>query len=222
MELEEVKAAWNESNRRLEASIRLNTLLFTQWNLHKADASLKRLARGIAFELIVNLIGIVLLGWFAADHIREAKFLVPAAMLDAYAIALVVAGARQLVELRRLDYDEPVVAIQYRLQRLRLSRIRATMGTLLFGPLMWVPLLIVAMRGFFGIDIYAGPSPAWLAANVLFGIAVIPIAVGIARAFGPRLERATPIRFLADEIAGSSLAAALDDLAAIRRFAEDG
>ena len=85
-----------------------------------------------------------------------------------------------------------------------------------------MPLLIVATRGFFGVDIYAAASPAWLAANVLFGLAVIPIAVVIARGFGPRLERATPMRFLADEIAGRSLGAALDDLAAIRRFAEEG
>jgi hypothetical protein len=143
-------------------------------------------------------------------------------LLDVYAIALAVAAARQLFELRSLDYDEPVVAIQDRLQGLRLARIRATMGTLLFAPLMWVPLLIVATRAFLGIDIYAAASPAWLTANVLFGLAVIPTAVVIARAFGPRLERSTPMRFLADEIAGRSLAAALDDLAAIRRFAEEG
>jgi serine/threonine-protein kinase len=222
MELEELKDLWNESNRKLEASSRLNTPLFAQWNLRKADTSLKRLARGITFELIVNLAGIFLLGWFAADHVHEPSFFIPAATLGVYAIALAAAGARQLFEVRSLDYDEPVVAIQDRLQRLRLARIRATMGTLLFAPLMWVPLLIVATRGFFGVNIYAVASPAWLAVNVLFGLAAIPIAVVIARALRPRLERATPIRFLADEIAGRSLAAAHDDLAAIRRFAEEG
>jgi hypothetical protein len=222
MELEELKELWNRSNRKLEASSRLNTLLFAQLNLRKADTSLKRLARGITSELVVNLVGVCLLGWFASDHLREPRFLIPAAMLDVYAIVLAVAGARQLFELRSLDYDEPVVAIQDRLRRLRLARIRATMGTLLFAPLMWVPLLIVATRGFFGIDIYAVASPAWLAANVLFGLAVIPIAVVIARVFGPGLERATPVRFLADQIAGRGLAAALDDLAALRRFAEEG
>jgi hypothetical protein len=222
MELEELKHLWNESNRKLEASSRLNTLLFAQWNLRKADTLLKRLAGGTAFELIVNLIGIVLLGWFAADHVHEPRFFIPAAMLDVYAIALAVAGVRQVFELRSLDYDEPVVAIQDRVQRLKLARIRATMGTLLFAPLMWVPLLIVATRGLFGIDIYAVASPAWLVANALFGLGVIPIAVVIARAFGPRLEHATAIRSLADQIAGRSLAAALDDLAALRRFAEEG
>jgi hypothetical protein len=222
MELEELKALWNQSNRELEASTRLNKLLFAQWNLRKTDTSLERLARGITFELILNLAGIALLGWFAADHAGEPKFFIPAAMLAVYAIALVIAGARQLFALRSLDYDEPVVAIQRRLQRLRLARIRETMWTLLFGPLMWVPLLIVASRGLFGIDIYAVASPAWLAANAIFGLAVIPLAIAIAKAYGSKLERATPMRFLADEIAGRSLTAALDDLAAIRRFAEEG
>jgi hypothetical protein len=221
MELEELKALWNESNRKLEASLRLNSLLFAQWSLRKADTSLRRLGRRIAFDLIVNLIGIALLGWFAADHVAEPKFLVPAALLDVYAIALLVAGARQLFELRSLDYDEPVVAVQSRLQRLRLARIRATMWTLLFAPLMWLPLLIVTSRGLFGLDLYAAASPAWLAANAIFGLAVIPLAIAIAKRHGSNLERARPMRFLADEIAGRSLAAALDDLAALRRFAEE-
>ncbi len=222
MELEELKALWNQSNRKLEASTRLNRLLLSQWNLRKTGTSLKRLARGIASELIVNLAGIFLLGWFAAGHAGEPTFFIPATMLDIYAIALVIAGARQLFALRSLDYDEPVVAIQSRLQRLRLARIRATMWMLLFAPLMWVPLLIVASRWLFGIDLYAVASPAWLAANAIFGLAVIPLAIAIAKTYGSKLERATPMRLVADEIAGRSLAAALDDLAAIRRFAEEG
>src|SRR5580692_412162 len=100
MELEELKELWNRSNRKLEASSRLNTLLFAQSNLRKADTSLKRLARGITSELVVNLVGVCLLGWFASDHLREPRFLIPAAMLDVYAIVLAVAGARQLFGLR--------------------------------------------------------------------------------------------------------------------------
>jgi hypothetical protein len=222
MELEELKALWNQNDRKLEASTRLNRLLFAQWNLRKTDASLKRLARGITFELIVNLAGIVLVGWFAAGHAGEPKFLIPAAMLDIYAIALVIAGARQLFALRSLDYDEPVVAIQSRLQRLAIARIRATAWTLLFAPLMWLPLVIVASRWLLGIDIYAVASPAWLAANAILGLVVIPVAIAIAKTYGSKLARATPMRLVADEVAGRSLAAALDDLAAIRRFAEEG
>lgn len=220
MEFEEIKELWAQSNRKLEASMRLNTLLLQQWNLRKTDTSLKWLARGIAFELIVNVIGVMLLGFFAAAHWREPQFLIPAAALYIYAIGLIVAGGRQLARIDAVDYDEPVVAIQKKLEELRLARIRTTLGTLLFAPLMWVPLLIVALRGLFGIDVYAAGS-AWLAANLLFGLAVIPLAMFLARRYGPRLAASTAMRRLADAIAGNTLIEALASLDSIRRFEDD-
>ncbi|MBV8530288.1 MAG: hypothetical protein JO104_03150 [Candidatus Eremiobacteraeota bacterium] len=220
MEIQEMKDLWAQSNRKLEASLRLNTVLLQQWNLRKADSSLKRLARGIAFELIVNVVGIVLIGAFIADHLREPQFLVPAVMLDAYGIALSIAAARQLAQLNAVDYDEAVVVIQRKVEQLRVSRIRATLWTLLFAPLMWLPLLIVAFRGLFGIDVYVA-GPAWIAANVLFGLALIPLATFAAKRYGPRLNQLAPIRALADAIAGRSLTTALRSLDATRRFEED-
>ena len=91
--------------------------------------------------------------------------------------------------------------------------------TLLFAPLMWVPLLVVTTRGLFGIDVY-GAGWTWLVVNALFGLAVIPLAVLAARRYGPRLQRFTPLRDLADGIAGRGLADALHSLDAIRRFEE--
>lgn len=220
MEIEEIKNRWAESNRNLEACVRLNKVLLQRLNLGKANTLLAGLTRGIAFELIVNVIGIVLLGAFAADHIREPRFLLPAVALDVYAIALVAACARQLAAINALDYDEPVIVIQKKLADLRLARIRTTLWTLLFAPFMWVPLLIVGVRGLFGADVYAAGS-AWLVANALFGVAVIPLAVFVAKRYGSRLASLTPMRALADAIAGRSLAAALDHLAALRRFEED-
>ncbi len=219
MELDDVKALWSESNRRLEASMRLNVAVLQRVNLQAADTHLTRLARGIAFELIANVAAIALLGSFMAGVWHEPRFLLPAIALDLYAIALVIAGARQLAALRAVDFDEPVVAVQQRLDRLRLGRVRTTLGTLLFAPLMWVPLMIVAARGFFGVDLYADGG-GWLAANALFGLAVIPIAVLAARRYGPRLARSTPMRALADAIAGYSLTRALNLLDALRRFEE--
>lgn len=220
MEIEDIKNRWTESNRNLETCVRLNKVLLQQLNLDKATTLLAWLSRGIAFELIVNVIGIVLLGAFAADHLREPRFLLAAVALDVYAIALVAAGARQLAAINCVDYNEPVVVIQKKLLDLRLTRIRTTLWTLLFAPLMWVPLLIVALRGLLGVDVYAA-GPGWLVANALFGVAVIPLAIFIAKRHGSRLAGFTPMRAVADAIAGRSLAAALDQLAALRRFEED-
>ena len=46
MELDEMKDLWAESNRRFEASMRLNVVLLQRWNLRKTDTLLKRLQNG--------------------------------------------------------------------------------------------------------------------------------------------------------------------------------
>src|SRR5579863_4489672 len=148
MELDEIKERWAQSNRRLEASMRLNTMLFAQQNLNRADTSLKRLSREIGFELLLNVVAVALLGAFAANHAGTPRLLVPAVMLDIYAVALVIAGARQLAAIGSIDYDEPAVIIARQLAALRLARIRTTLWTLLFAPLMWLPLCIVGFALF--------------------------------------------------------------------------
>lgn len=220
VELDKIKDLWTQSNRQLEASTRLNTLLLQQWNLRKADTSLARLKRGLICELIVSVIAVGALAYFGYQHLREPRFLIPAALLYVYALSYLVAVARQLVQIASVDYDEPVVTIQKKLETLRVARIRTTLWTLLFAPLMWLPIFIVGLRGIFGVDIYPAASPAWLTGNVLFGLAVIALAIFLARRYGPRLERSTAMRRLADAIAGRTLSEARNSLDAIRRFEE--
>lgn len=221
MELDDLKELWTANNRKLEASMRLNTQLLQQMNLGKTEGSLRRLSLGLWFELALNLLAVVLLGSFAAEHLREPRFFIPALTLGGYALALLVARIRELTGLASVDYTEPVVAIQKQLEGLRLRRIRATIWTLLFAPLMWVPLLVVALRGLFGVDVYAAAAPSWFIANLLFGLAVIPVGILLARRYGHLFERSSAARSLADAIAGRSLAAALDHLDTIRRFEDD-
>ncbi len=221
MDLDQLKSLWSKNNRTLEASLRLNTLLLERANLGETQDHLGRLGRGIWLELAVNAIAVLLAGSFAASHVSEPRFLVPAIVLWSYALALVVAGIVQLVALSKLDYDEPIVAIQTSLERLRVARIRTTLAVLLFAPLLWLPLLIVCARGFFGVDVYAAASPGWLTANLLAGLAVIPLALVVTRRWGSRIAQSSPMRSLADDIAGRSLVAALATLDAIHRFAEE-
>jgi hypothetical protein len=219
MELDEMKSLWAQSNRKLEESMRLNTLLLQQWNLRKVDTSLARLKRGLTFEVVLSAIAVGALAYFGYQHLREPQYLVPAALLYLYALSYLVAVARQLAQIAGIDYDEPVVAIQKKLEELRVARIRTTLWAVLFGPLMWLPIFIVAMLVLFGVNLYAATTPAWLASNVLFGLAVIPLAIFLARRCGPRLGP-TRLRRLADAIAGQSLSEARDSLDSIRRFEE--
>lgn len=178
---------------------------------------LASLRLNIVFELVANVAGVALVGWFIGNNAAQVKFLLPALVLDVYAVGLVIAMARQLAMLGSVDFGEPVAIVQQRLQQLRLLRIRTTLGTLLFAPLMWFPLLVVAAKGMFDGDVYAAGA-LWVVANVLFGLAVIPAAIWLAKRYGQRLQQSSALRALADEVAGRSLTAALRDLRTLREF----
>lgn len=217
MELDDLKALSREQSTRLEASVHLNTALMHQTNLGSADTSLHRLARSLWVETTALLAILIALGSFAADHFTQTRLLIPTIALDAYVLALLIANVRQLVALNGLNFDEPVVAIQLRLSRLRLLRVSTIMWMLLFGPLMWVPLIIVTFA-VFGGDLYRFAAPPYLGANILLGLAVIALARWLSRRYGDRVNSSRTIRFVADAFAGRHLRAALDVVDNIERF----
>jgi hypothetical protein len=110
------------------------------------------------------------------------------------------------------------VEIQKRMETLRAQRIRATMLTLLGAPLLWTPLLIVGLKGLLGLDAYAILSARYLLANALFGLAVIPLAVWIARRSADRMGRSPLVQRLLRDLAGHNLNAAAGFLSQLERF----
>lgn len=218
MEIEELKRSWEEQGRRLEGALRLNTSLLRQAAVARAAGPLRRLSWLVAGGVLVSLGLAVCLGSFLADHLGEARFLLPAAVLHLAAIALVASGVRQWIALARIDYGLPIVEIQKRLGALAVERVRALELTLLAAPLLWLPLLIVVLKGLAGLDAYALFPASWLAANLAAGAAVIPLAVWAARRLAPRMERSPLARRLLRDLAGYNLAAAERHLAALQSF----
>jgi hypothetical protein len=218
MELEDLKRRWQDQDRKLDDGIRLNTRLLQASVLGKAETSLRGLSRHLWFELLTSLLAALWFGSFLANHVAEPRFLVPAAVLHLSVIVLIVASVRQLVALKALDYNGPIVAIQKRLESLRVERIRAVMATLLFAPVLWTPLLIVALKGLIGVDAYAAFGAAFLIANLLFGLLLIPLAVWISKRYETRRKASPLVRGLMRTLAGRSLDSAATFLGSISDF----
>lgn len=221
MDLDDLKDQWNEYDRKLDASLRLNTRLLGESGLNKAESALKRLSRFIVVSLLVNVLALVSLGMFTASHVSEVHFFVPAVVLHIFTILLIVSSIHQLVALRSIDYGAPIVAIQKMAEGLRIQRIRTTKWTLFVAPLLWTPLLIVIMKGLFGLNAYVVPGPKWLAMNLLFGLAFIPLMVWMSRRFADRMHRSPFVQRLMNDIAGRNLSAATSFLNSVSRFEED-
>lgn len=225
MNLDELKESWIAQNAQLSASLRLNAVLLRETGALPARSALSRLRASISVELLVNFAGLLALGSFSAAHLHAPRFFVPAVILHCCGIALISSGVRQLVLLSRVDFAEPILTTQKELEALRIQRLRTTKWILLLAPLLWTPLLIVALQGFLGIDAYAAFPSAWLAANVLVGLALVPLMLWIAARFADRFRDARFLRQLLDDIAGRNLSAArdhLERLASFEREAETG
>lgn len=217
MELEALKTAWREHERKLDANTALNLHVARTLELDRTRSAVRRAAARPMFELVCDAIVVLLLGSFVGDHLDRPAMLAPGLALFVAAIALVAVGVRQLVLAAGIDYDAPVVAIQRDIERLAALRLAKTRAILLAVPLAWPLLLIVGAQGLFGIDAYAAFGLPFVAAQFAFGVVALLALVAIGR----RLRAGAFWRRLRNDVVGANLAAARTRLATIEGFERD-
>ena len=185
MELDELKQKWTEHDRKLDLSIRLNRQLLRETYTRRAKFALWRLAAMLSMGAIFMLVVIVSLGAFAAKNWSMPKFTIPAILLDVAAIAALAALNAQIGLALKIDYSQPIAAIQKRLETLRKLRIRCIQAILVTAALLWMPLFIVAMKGFFDADVYRLFATAWIVTNVAFGFVVLALGIWLSKKYRP-------------------------------------
>jgi hypothetical protein len=219
MEMDELRLAWQQVDRKLDQVIEWKRRLERTGSLHRVKTPLRQLAVSLVFEGILAICALILLGYFIAANFRDARFVLPAALLDAWNIACLAAVIRQLIGISQIDYEKPILDVQRQLERLRVSRLRILRWALITGQAVWwLPLLIVVLRGIFGVDVYQAFSPLYLYVNAAFSIVVLALSIWFSAKMsrqesGPRLLRA-----LAGHIAGRHIDRALASLRSLSAF----
>ena len=218
IDLDVFQQKWAEQDRKLDVSIRLNRHLLTATKMNRARSALQRLTVFLALESVITIAVIIALGSFIGDHIAMMRFVVPAAALHLFEIATLIVLILQIRLALHIDYSKPIAAIQKQLESLRMVRIRYIQWTLLAASLLWTPLLIVALKAFWGVDAYKTLGTTYLFANLLFGLAFIPVAIWLSRKFGGRMGSSPMIQRLMQDLAGHNLNAATGFLATLSEF----
>ncbi len=222
MKLDDLREELRACEAKAEKNVVIRAAALREKGLKATGSAMRRLQAYLWLELALNVLVVSALGNFMASHL-ELRFLAAALVLDAFSIAHVIFGARQLVTLGRVTFDAPVVAVQRELETLRMGRIRMTKWTLLLGPLLWIPLLVVALEGFVGVDAYAVFDRTWIIVNVLFGVAFVPAMLVVSKRLVDRFAGSPLLARLLSDIAGRNLSAAQSFLDELARFeARDG
>jgi hypothetical protein len=221
VEMDDLRKTWAEYDRKLDTNIRLSRQLLIAANLDRVRSPLRRLAFFLGLESIIQFAVVAALGSFIYEHIAVMRFALPAAALDVFAIAILIAMVRQIAGALQIDYDKPIATIQKQLEDLRVLRIRYIQGIFLVATLVWTPLLIVTLKGFLGLDAYRLFGSAYLTANLLVGLAIIPLAIWLSRKFSDRMGRSPMIQRVMKDLAGYNLNAAASFLATLSEFAEE-
>lgn len=223
MEMQELKEIWNQYDRKLDRTVKLNIELLKTIKLEKVRSKLQRSVFSVTLELVINMAAIVMLGSFLADHVSMIRFAAPALVLEVAAILLVISNVYQLTILKTLDYGAPVMLIQKRLETLRAHRIQVTQWILAAGALIWAPLLIVGLKAFFNVDAYVIPGSGYLLSSLVFGLIVILVAVIVSKKYVDRFGHSPFVKKLMDDISGRNLNAATKFIQEMELFEkEDG
>jgi hypothetical protein len=218
--LETLRDEWAERTRHLDERLGFAaSVLNDDWIERNRERIRKSGAFG-AFEMIVWIATLAMLGHFLASHVDHPALFATALVLDAWVIAMGAAGLREQQALRSLDYGRPIVHLQAEVEKLRIARIRTFNWGFLTGQVVWwIPFVVVVFAALTGVDLYESRHFVTFAAwNIAGGLAFIPLALWLARRHGDRLSKVKAVRYFADSIAGRDIAAAREFIEKLRRF----
>lgn len=205
MTFEHLQEQWKRQEARFDTIIHFNVAQARISHLDSMTTAVDRVRRTIWIELLFDAFLLIVLGSFMGTHIRDVRYMVPVGILHICVIVAVMACVRQLLVARRVDYTMPIIETQRTLTLLKMSRIQSSKWTLLVAPALWTPLLIVTVKGVFQIDFYSSFDSRWIAANILWSVALIPLMLWVARRYGEQLSSSPLLQRLANDLAGRSL-----------------
>ncbi|MGH8080081.1 MAG: hypothetical protein ACREP7_05860, partial [Lysobacter sp.] len=119
MELDDIKLAWQELDRKLDRQYTMDLLRFREERGQRMKSGLRPLVWGQALQMLFGLVCIVWGTLFWLHHLGTAHLVAIGLIVQVYGIALIGCGGAMQGLIASTDYTAPVMTIQKRLASLR-------------------------------------------------------------------------------------------------------
>jgi hypothetical protein len=160
MELDEMKQAWQNLDRRIEPHYALHVQTFRDLRADKARRGLRPLMWGQGLQMAIGVVGLLLFVPMWIAHRDQSAVAIAGLLLQAYFLGMIIVGAMVQAQIARIDFGAPVIIIQRQLLTLR--KIYVVGGACVVGLPWWfltAPLLVVVSHG---AILQTAPQVIWI------------------------------------------------------------
>ena len=176
MELDDLKAAWQVLDRRVERLDALELGRQRQSRLTGIQRSLRWLLLGQGLQLLTGVILCLIFAPYWVAHRAELQWLICGLALHGYGVLLIAFSIHTMLRLRQLDYGAPLLVI--RQQMAQLARWKLSVEWPVFASLgcfIWIPLTLV-LFGSIGADLWRH-APGVVAGFIASGFACLGLVI---------------------------------------------
>ncbi|GAB3919280.1 hypothetical protein [Larkinella terrae] len=159
MELHELQTMWNEYDKKLDDSLKLNRQLFRELKLDKAKSKLRTLMNVKIAELIVQFIMGGFLIWYMVKSAGKLPFIATALVLLGFVLVGMVLSLKQVFIIKQIKrgYSGAIAPLQKKLEKLKILLVQYVKWSYLPIPLS--PLFtVLGAEIWFKYDFFANKS----------------------------------------------------------------
>jgi len=216
MELNELKQTWQQYDSRLEQTRDLNMRIMREMKLDKTRSFLNRHIVARLVEAAFGLLMVIVLLSFASLHLERTHYVVAAAIPALFMLVGIGAALRDIAMIRKMDFAEPVAALQKQILRIRMRMLQNLRLTLLSLP--FYPAYIILFFGFAGIDIYAIGNPGWWYTQIVLAVLLVPFVIWLQGRLKPESLHHRWVKFMLDGVGLKRLSEAGEQLNELVKF----
>jgi hypothetical protein len=183
MELDELKSAWTQYDKKLNDNLKFNEDLLKKMTLNNSKQEMKGILNNEILGVVIISLFLLLFGVVTCRFVSEIKFFIPGVLLSLFFIMGLIMSMNKINDLTKIDYfNSSVVALQKALNKFKQK-------SMLFRKIEYcsIPLFVISFIPIFNktvlnIDMYnnALPNVIGIIVGTIVGLVIYyPLAIWI-------------------------------------------